>query len=358
MKFTPCSLPSDHFKLSCSFAYFSVRGQEQWSWHLVFTSFAKVDSHCCQCKLVLLPLPSSDKPSMAEVDYSRRSHRPSPSPRAVAAGAAAGTSKPKNAAEAQRAQLEKLFVDPSKEVYIPAAPKAKTLAPPRDMIPNVQGSSAGAGAFWTNFQQPEGPRKTDDGLAANFYRLWRIPRLQAITEEGVRAFKTDGGRGFKGLVCFLAAWTWANSKCADEQEKAEREFAGKQRSRQEADDARTAKNRAKRLKKKAKKGSKKGKEAATDAHAGTSRKDDGRAGDGDSDSDSDSSDSDDGFDRQKKRKIMSGAPGAVLFRGKDEREQVDDQPREEEVRAKRIEEAVYDQGSPAPHNGISIVDDD
>ncbi|CAD6588101.1 MAG: hypothetical protein CYPHOPRED_004267 [Cyphobasidiales sp. Tagirdzhanova-0007] len=250
---------------------------------------------------------------MAEVDYSRRSHRPSPSPRAVAAGAAAGTSKPKNAAEAQRAQLEKLFVDPSKEVYIPAAPKAKTLAPPRDMIPNVQGSSAGAGSGEFHVYKQSRRREYE--------------RLKQMEVE-------------------------------DSKEKAEREFAGKQRSRQEADDARTAKNRAKRLKKKAKKGSKKGKEAATDAHAGTSRKDDGRAGDGDSDSDSDSSDSDDGFDRQKKRKIMSGAPGAVLFRGKDEREQVDDQPREEEVRAKRIEEAVYDQGSPAPHNGISIVDDD
>ena len=87
--------------------------------------------------------------SMSEIDRTRRSHRPSPSPRAIAASAAASTSKPKNAAEVQRAQLEKLFVDPSREVYIPAPPKAKTLAPPRDMIPNVQGSSAGAGTSLT-----------------------------------------------------------------------------------------------------------------------------------------------------------------------------------------------------------------
>lgn len=75
----------------------------------------------------------------------RRSHRPSPSPRASASNAAHNV-KPKNAAEAQKAQLEKLFKDPSREVYIPAPPKPKTLAAPRDMIPNVQGSSAGAGA--------------------------------------------------------------------------------------------------------------------------------------------------------------------------------------------------------------------
>ena len=77
----------------------------------------------------------------------RRSHRPSPSPRATASNATHNTSKdkPKNAAELQKAQLERLMKDPSKEVYIPAPPKAKTLAAPRDMIPNVQGSSAGAG---------------------------------------------------------------------------------------------------------------------------------------------------------------------------------------------------------------------
>lgn len=80
----------------------------------------------------------------------RRSHRPSPSPRATASNASHNASssnhnKPKTAAEAQKAQLERLMKDPSKEVYIPAPPKPKTLAAPRDMIPNVQGSSAGAG---------------------------------------------------------------------------------------------------------------------------------------------------------------------------------------------------------------------
>ena len=81
---------------------------------------------------------------MTDVDRSRRSERPSPSPQATAA-ALKHRPPPKTAAEAQKALLDKLFVDPSKEAFIPKAPEAKTIAPARDMIPNVQGSSAGAG---------------------------------------------------------------------------------------------------------------------------------------------------------------------------------------------------------------------
>lgn len=53
----------------------------------------------------------------------------------------------RNAADSQRALLDKLFVDPSKEVKLDGlqGPKKKEIAPARDMIPNVQGSSAGAG---------------------------------------------------------------------------------------------------------------------------------------------------------------------------------------------------------------------
>jgi Protein of unknown function (DUF1168) len=46
----------------------------------------------------------------------------------------------------QRAQLNKLFKDPSKPVFIPPPPKEKTLRAPREMMKNVQGSSAGAGS--------------------------------------------------------------------------------------------------------------------------------------------------------------------------------------------------------------------
>src|SRR5258708_6996602 len=45
--------------------------------------------------------------------------------------------------ERQRMQLEKLLKDPSKPAHIPPPPKDKALRPPREMMKNVQGSSAG-----------------------------------------------------------------------------------------------------------------------------------------------------------------------------------------------------------------------
>lgn len=49
--------------------------------------------------------------------------------------------------EAQRHALQKLLKDPSKPVHIPEPPPegVKSLRDPRDMMKNVQGSSAGAG---------------------------------------------------------------------------------------------------------------------------------------------------------------------------------------------------------------------
>jgi len=46
----------------------------------------------------------------------------------------------------QRAQLDKLLKDPSKPAYIPPPPKEKAIRPAREMMKNVQGSSAGAGS--------------------------------------------------------------------------------------------------------------------------------------------------------------------------------------------------------------------
>jgi hypothetical protein len=51
-----------------------------------------------------------------------------------------------SAVEQQRAQVEKLLKDPSKPAYIPPPPKEKTIRPAREMMKNVQGSSAGAGS--------------------------------------------------------------------------------------------------------------------------------------------------------------------------------------------------------------------
>lgn len=119
-----------------------------------------------------------------------------------------------------------------------------------------------------------------------------------------------------------------------------------------ADEERVAKNREKRLKKKSKKKNKSKSTASTITNGSTKRKDD-------ESSSSDSSDDEGGA--RKKLKLRSGAPG-VVFRGADEREQDDDQPREEEIKVKRIEEAL---SQPEPTSeatsqpqGLVIVDED
>lgn len=50
------------------------------------------------------------------------------------------------ALEKQKNQLEKLLKDPQKPAHVPLPPKQKTIRPPREMMKNVQGSSAGAGS--------------------------------------------------------------------------------------------------------------------------------------------------------------------------------------------------------------------
>ena len=65
--------------------------------------------------------------------------------------APSGSSTPANrhvltAVEKQRVQLDKLLKDPVKPAFIPAPPKDKTIRPAREMMKNVQGSSAGAGS--------------------------------------------------------------------------------------------------------------------------------------------------------------------------------------------------------------------
>ncbi|KAF8719118.1 hypothetical protein AX14_011429 [Amanita brunnescens Koide BX004] len=46
----------------------------------------------------------------------------------------------------QRLQLKRLFKDPLKPAFIPPPPQDKTMRPAREMMKNVQGSSAGAGS--------------------------------------------------------------------------------------------------------------------------------------------------------------------------------------------------------------------
>ncbi|MBW0518948.1 hypothetical protein O181_058663 [Austropuccinia psidii MF-1] len=48
--------------------------------------------------------------------------------------------------EKQRLEVAKLLQDPTRKVHLPKPAKEKTIRPPREMIKNVQGSSAGAGS--------------------------------------------------------------------------------------------------------------------------------------------------------------------------------------------------------------------
>ncbi|KZF25300.1 DUF1168-domain-containing protein, partial [Xylona heveae TC161] len=47
---------------------------------------------------------------------------------------------------AQASSVEALFAKPDREITVPGGPKPKTLAPPPEIVANVQGSSAGAGS--------------------------------------------------------------------------------------------------------------------------------------------------------------------------------------------------------------------
>jgi len=105
----------------------------------------------------------------------------------------------------QKAQLEKLLKDPAKPVHIPQPPKEKTIRPPREMMKNVQGSSAGAGSG--EFHVYKASRRRE------------YERLKLMEEEA--------------------------------QKEAElREFERKKREWEEQANAKTSKNRAKRQKKK------------------------------------------------------------------------------------------------------------
>ncbi|KAF9647822.1 DUF1168-domain-containing protein [Thelephora ganbajun] len=107
----------------------------------------------------------------------------------------------------QRAQLEKLLKDPSKPAYIPPPPKEKAIRPAREMMKNVQGSSAGAGSG--EFHVYKASRRRE------------YERLKVMEDQ--------------------------SKKEADQ-----REFEQRKQEREQVLDAKTAKNRAKRQKKKEK----------------------------------------------------------------------------------------------------------
>ncbi|KAH7888755.1 DUF1168-domain-containing protein [Phlebopus sp. FC_14] len=71
----------------------------------------------------------------------------SPAPNSHSASPAPGANRHAlTPVERQRFQLERLLKDPSKPAYVPPPTKERTIRPAREMMKNVQGSSAGAGS--------------------------------------------------------------------------------------------------------------------------------------------------------------------------------------------------------------------
>ncbi|KAG9127719.1 hypothetical protein FRC07_010484 [Ceratobasidium sp. 392] len=128
-----------------------------------------------------------------------------PPPKAGEPSDAQAAHKRQTAADLQKQQLEKLMKDPTKTAHIPAAPKEKTIRPPREMMKNVQGSSAGAGSG--EFHVYKQSRRRE-------YERIKIMEDAAKKEQEIS------------------------------------EFEQKKREREEQSEAKTAKNRAKRQKKK------------------------------------------------------------------------------------------------------------
>lgn len=128
------------------------------------------------------------------------------------------------AVERQRAQLDKLLKDPTKAAYVPPPPKEKTIRPAREMMKNVQGSSAGAGSG--EFHVYKASRRRE------YERI-------SLLEEAARK------------VCSFTYPLDSNTDIYI-QEVEDAEFKRKREEAEANADAKTAKNRAKRQKKKGK----------------------------------------------------------------------------------------------------------
>ncbi|KAF2138535.1 uncharacterized protein K452DRAFT_277012 [Aplosporella prunicola CBS 121167] len=114
-------------------------------------------------------------------------------------------------ASAQANQVDALFANPDREIQLPSGPKAKSLAPPPEIVANVQGSSAGAGSG--EFHVYKASRRRE------------YERLRLMDEE-------------------------------TKKEEQNKEFQAKREEMRKKDEAKTNKNKARREKAKARKGKK------------------------------------------------------------------------------------------------------
>ena len=147
--------------------------------------------------------------------------------------------------EKQRAQLDRLLKDPAKPAYVPPPPKEKSIRPAREMMKNVQGSSAGAGS--------------------GEFHVYKSGRRR----EYERLKMMDDQAQIVGVLVHPLLEVLLNKM----QESFTAEFERKRKEAQDTAEAKTAKNREKRQKKKerAKQGQGKSEEARrTDGTSGTS----------------------------------------------------------------------------------------
>lgn len=106
-------------------------------------SFFKIRSGLVKASLSRSPALLESSTTQVSLDMSAS---PAPPPRPGSSADGAKRKHATSAVDLQRAQLDKLLKDPSKPAFVPAAPKEKTIRPAREMMKNVQGSSAGAGS--------------------------------------------------------------------------------------------------------------------------------------------------------------------------------------------------------------------
>ena len=93
-------------------------------------------------------------------------------------------------------QVERLLKDPTKEVHIPQGPREKQLRPPKEMIKNVSGSSAGVSHSSSSHSLPAiSIFISHSGTLRTIGGEWRVPCVQAEPTERVRTTQIDGREG-------------------------------------------------------------------------------------------------------------------------------------------------------------------